>query len=243
MNQQYFEAALLEIMRAEIYSYTFNCELFINKIICLRATENYEKALFEYETKCPTQYRLNAELVFQISLIEYKLQNFDNALLKSKSALSNGLDVQTQSKILLLTGLIYANKCEWDSAKINYESILQSDRYKKIAESNYALSEKALQFKNKKPGIASAISVIPGAGYAYTDHLQTAVTALLINGLLAYATYTNFKSANYGMGVLTGIFNLSFYIGNIYGAAKSAKRFNELHKRTIINKLEYNTNF
>jgi hypothetical protein len=64
-----------------------------------------------------------------------------------------------------------------------------------------------------------------------------------VNSLLAYATYTNFKTKNYGMGILTGVFNLSFYIGNIYGGVRSAKRYNENNMKTIINKLEYNTNF
>jgi len=46
---------------------------------------------------------------------------------------------------------------------------------------------------------------------------------------------------NYGMAILTGVFNLSFYIGNIYGATKSAKRYNENQKKTILNKLEFNS--
>jgi TctA family transporter len=50
---------------------------------------------------------------------------------------------------------------------------------------------------------------------------------MLINGLLGYSTYTNFKVKNYGMGILTGLLGISFYIGNIQGSAASAVRYNE----------------
>ncbi len=90
--------------------------------------------------------------------------------------------------------------------------------------------------------IAGVLSIIPGAGYAYTGHTQTAISSLIINGLLTYATYSNFKKENFGMGLLTGVFNLSFYIANIYGSAKSANRFNQQQRKNIISKLEFNTN-
>jgi hypothetical protein len=91
--------------------------------------------------------------------------------------------------------------------------------------------------------LSGLLSIIPGLGYAYTGHNQTAVTAFLVNGLLGYATYTNIKNANYGMGILTGVFNLSFYLGNIYGGIKSAKRYNEQQKELLIKKIEFSTNF
>lgn len=108
---------------------------------------------------------------------------------------------------------------------------------------NKNVSQKALDFKYKSPKLAGLLSLIPGLGYAYTGHKQTALTAFLVNSLIGYATYTNIKNTNYGMGVLTGVFNLSFYLGNIYGGIKSAKRYNEQQKNLLIKKIELNTNF
>ena len=65
------------------------------------------------------------------------------------------------------------------------------------------------------------------------------LSQLFINKIIS----TNIKNANYGMGILTGVFNLSFYLGNIYGGIKSAKRYNEQQKKLLINKIEFNTNF
>ena len=230
-------------MRIEYETNVFDITLFINKIICLKALGEYEKALFEYENKCPSEYKSNSELAFQIALIQYKLQNFDQALQLNSVALEKCNDTFCNPKIILLNGLIYANKFDWQNSMLSYKSLAVYDSYQQISNTNFQIAEKAIRVKNKSPVVAGILSIIPGLGYAYTGHKQTAITALLVNGLIAYATYTNFKNENYGMGILTGVFNLSFYVGNIYGSSKSAKRFNEEQKKSIINRLEFNTNF
>lgn len=126
---------------------------------------------------------------------------------------------------------------------LSYRSLSEYDPYQQVSNVNFQLAEKAIRLKNKSLSLAGTLSIIPGLGYAYTGHKQTAITAFLVNGLITYATFTNFKNENYGMGILTGVFNISFYLGNIYGATKSAKRYNEQQKQSIINKLESNTIF
>lgn len=243
INNQYYQEALLEIMRLEFQTNSFNIDLFINKIICLKALGEYEKALFEYETKCPTAYKLDTELVYQIALIQFKLQNYQEALQKNTLALASSNDQFSKAKIILLNGLLYANQHEWQKAKLSYQSLAMFDSHKQVSAANLLLSEKAMQLKDKSPFLAGMFSIIPGAGYAYTGHKQTALSAFLVNGLLTYATYSSIHKKNYGMALLTGVFNISFYVGNIYGASKSAKRFNEQQRKSIINKLAFNSNF
>ena len=86
------------------------------------------------------------------------------------------------------------------------------------------------------------MSIIPGAGYYYTGYKQTALSSLLLNGLLAYATTSNIKNKNTGMAILTGVFNLSFYISNIQGAFRSAKKYNLNQENLIKQKLNNNLN-
>jgi putative component of membrane protein insertase Oxa1/YidC/SpoIIIJ protein YidD len=243
INNQFYQEALLEIMRIEFKYNQFAIDLFINKIICLKALGEYEKALFEYENKCPIQFKSNSELAFQIALIQYKLQNFDLALKSNLIAFESCKEPSFKPKIILLNGLLYANKYDWKNASLSYKSLSVYDSYKQLSIINSKLSEKGIQLKNKSPTLAATLSILPGLGYAYTGHKQTAISAFFVNSLLSYATYTNIKNENYGMGILTGVFNLSFYAGNIYGANKSAKRFNEQRKRNIINKLEFNSHF
>ena len=64
----------------------------------------------------------------------------------------------------------------------------------------------------------------------------------IANSLLMYATYTSIKSENYGVAGIMGFFSLSFYIGNITGAARSAKRYNEKTRNNIIQEIEKRNN-
>jgi len=242
INTGYYREALLEIMRIEFQSSSFNIELFINKIICLKALEEYEKAIFDYETKCPPEHQQNPELLYQLSVIQYRLKNYQQSLYYDSLAINSCNDCFFKPKLISLQGLIHAQKYDWQNSRSAFASLQNYEGYKGLSQANTAILEREKQFKIKNPTLAGVMSIVPGAGYAYAGHRQTAISALLVNGLLAYATYSSIRNENYGMGILTGIFNLTFYIGNIQGAVKSAQRFNTNQKQDIINKLEYNTN-
>ena len=122
---------------------------------------------------------------------------------------------------------------DWVMAKSSFlkmNDINQSKKYLKIIE-----SKDLMQFKN--PKTALFLSLVPGAGYYYTGYKQTALSSFLLNGLLAYATVSNIKNDNAGMAILTGIFSLSFYISNIQGAFKSAKKYNSNQENLLKQKL------
>jgi len=241
MNNQYFQEALLEIMRLETQITSFNVELFINKIICLKALGNYEIALFDYENKCPEEHKTNIDLLYQIALIQYKLENFDQAINLNLISLKASSDTFLRPKILMLSGLLYAKNNDWTNSIESYRLLSEIKSYNHVSSANLRIAESAYELKNRSPVIAGVMSIVPGAGYAYTGHSQTAIAALLVNGLLAYATYTSFKNENYGLGILTGVFNLSFYIGNSLGSVKSANRFNVRQRKSIIDNLEFNS--
>ena len=63
------------------------------------------------------------------------------------------------------------------------------------------------------------------------------MAALLISAMLSYATYTSFSSGNTGVGIIVGLLDLSFYVGNIVGAGSSANRYNETMNRNALNDL------
>jgi len=243
INQGYYQEALLEIMRTEFLLDDFDIEIFINKVICLKALEEYENAIFEYETKCPIEYKQNPELLFQLASINYKLENFKQSFELDTMALSHSQNKFETAKLLSMKGLINAHQYKWNDSREDFGLLSDFPSHSTIAQSSISILNETDRFKYKSPTFAGIISVIPGVGYAYSGHKQTAISAFLINGLLTYATYTSFKSENYGVGILTGIFNLSFYIGNIQGASKSATRYNNNLKKQIIDRLESINNF
>ena len=243
INNQFYQLAFLEILKYEKTENLFNIGLFANELICLFAMGEYEKVLFEYDYKCPDNYKFNDELVYQISMAHYKLGNFDLAINNFLNITSLDTNFIITPRQKLLNGLLYANLYKWEDAKDIYKNLSTDFPQNKLFNVNYETINNFKILKEKNPTLSGIISIIPGAGYFYTGHKQTAVSAFVINSLLAYATYTNIKSKNYGMAILTGIFNLSFYIGNIQGSIKSAKRFNLQKKKSLINKLEFNSNF
>ena len=125
---------------------------------------------------------------------------------------------------------------EYDNAVRSFEQAAQYNP--STYERNIALLDQLSKQKKKNSTIAKYLSIIPGLGYLYSGHKGSALTSLLVNGALGYATYTSIKSQNYGLAGLCGLFTVSFYIGNINGASRSATRYNEAKKRNIIKQLE-----
>jgi tetratricopeptide (TPR) repeat protein len=78
---------------------------------------------------------------------------------------------------------------------------------------------------------AGLLAIVPGLGYAYSGHYQTALASALINGLLIWATVDAFRDEDHAEGAITSVFALGFYLGNISGSMSSAKRYNDYRHR------------
>jgi len=82
----------------------------------------------------------------------------------------------------------------------------------------------------KSPGVAAALAVVPGVGYAYAEHYGTAFASLIVNGLLGWAAVDAFRDGNDGAGGFYSLLAAGFYLGNITGSAQSADRYNAYQK-------------
>jgi len=92
------------------------------------------------------------------------------------------------------------------------------------------LSALALEGENlsrRSPGLAAALSIVPGLGYVYAGHVKTGIASLLVNGVLFGATYQAFKNDNDVLGVFMGVFAVSWYTSSIIGSGRAAIRYNE----------------
>jgi putative component of membrane protein insertase Oxa1/YidC/SpoIIIJ protein YidD len=241
INNTYYAQALLEIKRYE-FNRPFNKEVFTNELVCLKALSEYEKAIYAYETKCPEQFKTDTEILYQLATVYYKIENYNKALQYISIGLKSTSNGHQIARLYALQGLLYASQYEWGSAKTSFASLKTLPYRADVTQSNLRLIEKAQNIKFKKPAVASLLSVLPGAGYAYVGHNQTAISSFMLNGVFAYATYSSIKKRNYGLATLTGLFSVSFYIANIYGAGQSAKRHNEQMRKNVTNNLLYNIN-
>jgi len=96
------------------------------------------------------------------------------------------------------------------------------------------------RYKNlpqKSEALAAILSaVIPGTGYLYAGRYGDGITAFLINGLWIAGAVTGIQAEYYAVsGVLVGV-GLPFYLGNIYGSANAAKKWNLKVKRDLFDR-------
>ena len=236
INHKLYEMALLEINR-ELYFYkSTNPLLFKNMLLCYEALEREEDGIYEYEMNFPDSIQSYFPVAIKAAKLYYNIDNYDMTL----SSLNKSLNLKKEDlyqKYMFQT-LIECKQMNYNSAvsiidKIQKEFPEQTECCLKNRQIINSLSNIPL----KRPVVAKALSIIPGMGYVYTKQYQTAITSLLINSVLAYATYSCIKRDNYGMAALSGIFSLTFYLGNILGAGKSANRYNKHIISTHMQKL------
>jgi hypothetical protein len=99
------------------------------------------------------------------------------------------------------------------------------------------LTDKAVKIKFKSPFIAAGFSaIIPGTGKFYTKNWADGVFAMLFVGGNAWQAYRGFHEHGLksGYGWAFASLSASFYIGNVFGAVKAARRYNK-NKRNEIN--------
>lgn len=158
-----------------------------------------------------------------ISAVESFITN-DNALSPNDKAVS-------QSCVLLLNGKyteagIFANK----SAEANLP----------LPTSLVSITRKAEQVKYKSPFISAGLSaILPGTGKFYTKNWSDGIISMIFVASNAWQAYRGFheKGTKSVYGWTFASLSASFYIGNIFGSAKAARRYNIVKKNEIDNQI------
>ena len=69
-------------------------------------------------------------------------------------------------------------------------------------------------------------ALLPGAGYLYIGQAQSAFTSLLLNALFIAATYEFAKHGQTAAAIISGGFELGWYVGGIIGGGLAAEQYN-----------------
>ena len=241
INKEEYQSAMIEIERKLFFDkQCLNPTFYVNKLVCYRGLGDYEKGIFEYEVEFP-KFTKNVDAVnMQVALLYYLTSNNQNALSVLDRILTKGVTTESQKKAHILKAIIYLNERNIQEGESMFREVSSWGVNKELYESNLNILRNIKEQKKKSPSLARILSIIPGGGYLYTNHKGSALTAFVINSLLGYATYTSVKSKNYGVAGVCGFLGLSFYIGNINGAGRSAVRYNERRYNECIRKLESN---
>ena len=233
INNQDYNSALLEIRRKEFFS-AANEKYAAKKLICYRALNEFEKGIYEYEVLMPDSLAKTAPVVCEAAKLYYSSGDYN----KTISVVDKGLEEELvfDDRVDVLKATSYAQLGDYNNSifYFNKSTNLGDDVRKRSIE----IVEQLKNIKYKKPALAKWLSIIPGAGYLYAGHKGSALTSFIVNGLLMYATYSSIKNENYGVAGILGVVSLSFYIGNINGAGRSAIRYNDKMRRRCLDELE-----
>jgi len=218
--------------------YDFACEEY-EKIVFLAPNNNF------YKLKLIKSYRLSKNYSIALDKIKYffkdSLLNLSNQIAEEYVKLllitnknSIAFNFLEQNKTInpikkqnyQLSSLLLQKK--WTDA-YNYTLENSKFNYNEINKNLHKLVLKTKEIRYKKPFVAAVFSsIVPGAGKLYTKHWKDAVIAFLFVGVNSWQAYRGFdkKGIASGYGWVFGSFAAGFYIGNIYGSYKSAKKYN-----------------
>jgi len=96
----------------------------------------------------------------------------------------------------------------------------------------------------KSPSLAGTLSaVLPGSGHVYAQHYKDGAMAFIVNALFIAGTAVAINDENYALAAIVGGVGLPFYVGNIYGAANAARKWNLSVKRDALEDLSITLQF
>jgi tetratricopeptide (TPR) repeat protein len=133
-------------------------------------------------------------------------------------------------RALLETALIDFDRKDLPGSRQELErflAIYPQDQRAEKARDAITLLDRDQQLPRKSPVVAGLLSaVVPGAGHIYAGHYGDGVTSFFLNGLFIAGTVVAIRQENYAVAGAVGVVGLPFYIGNIYGAANAATKWN-----------------
>lgn len=232
INEQLHEYALYELLKLEFNTGVLSEEMFINRMISYEALGEFENAIFDRRVNYARYF--SNPLSYHMARIYYAVSNTEYLEELNITDIDDGF---YQSKILAIK-LASTLKSEGLDVTIREVATLN------IQEKNISFLDQFIKKSNdvkyKSRNLAGILSIVPGLGYIYAGHKRTGFTSLLVNSALAYTAIESFKNNNIGVGIISSLFGISFYVGNLSGSKKSADRYNDKINRDLLRSLENN---
>lgn len=228
INLGQYSGALLEINRLRYRhpkSIQDKVSLFASELKCYEGMEQFSEGIRLYESVFPLVAKSNYNTTYMAAHLYDLIGDTNHAisLFETSSSLFTGTESFSPFGEL---AILYTKQARIDDAKVAFQKKLDFDGNIDCYNSSLSVLTDMEQSRSKNPAIAMCLSIVPGLGYLYTRHPKSALTSIIVNSALAYASYTSFHSENYGVGIIFSALTLSFYLGNIAGSKTSAIRYN-----------------
>lgn len=243
INQHSYTSALLEIERLLCKDSALRQlpALYLNKMRCFEGLQQYSEGLLFYEQRMPSAFKADYKIMYTAAHLYDLTGNNDRAidLYRQAAGVRDCDEAHPYGELAVL----YARKAQFDEAREALGKKYAIDSSSTSLASSLAAIERMEHADYKSPTAAMMLAIVPGAGYLYLGQPRNAIVSLLVNGVLAYAVYTSFRTENYGLGIIVAAFSVSFYGGNIAGSGSSARRLNENIKRDAVKELRRHNPF
>lgn len=205
--------------------------------------EEYESSLqafFSLRENFPESQYVPKSLYYE-GLSYWKLKRYEDAETSFISLANSYPGSEIAPSALVASSLVFLEEGDSISCLHGLEKVVSQypeDTRSENAEKAIQLLEQHRTLPQKSQALAAVMSaVIPGSGYIYAEHYGDGITAFLINTLFIAGTITALHQENYAVAAIVGGIGLPFYLGNIYGSANAANKWNVSMKNEVRNKI------
>ena len=171
-----------------------------------------------------------AEATYHEGICNAKLNRLDKAAAAFEAAATTETALEIAPRARLGRALVEFDRGDLGETRNDLQRFIAdfpADPRAGKVETTLSLLPQDGELPRKSPLTAGILSaIVPGSGHMYAGHSGDGATALLLNGLFIAGTAVAIQQENYAVAGVVGIIGLPFYIGNIYGAANAATKWN-----------------
>ena len=182
--------------------------------------------VLEWRNTAQLDSRRSTEASLLVGHALFRLTTYYRALAELEPLTRSDSGMQSANQARYLAGLSLVRLDRGPEAVPLFLAVEESSPYWSKARGYAQALESNRPVPRKSPVLGGTLAVVPGLGYAYAEHFGTALAALVVNGLLWWATLDAFDDGHEAAGATYSIFAVGFYLGNIVGTVQSVDRYN-----------------
>lgn len=211
-----------------------------NDTIKLQLMQIYRKAnRFDFGIERSKTFYPELNLMPQAQALEFsKLLLQNEAINEAENFWQINSSLEKNDKIVFQATAL-ALQSKWQNS-LDLLNQLENQQIPVVQEYQSVLHE-AVSIKLKKPFVAASLStIVPGLGKIYSKDWKDGLVAFLFVGSTAWQAYRGFneKGTDSPYGWIFAAVGTGFYIGNIFGSARSARQYNHRIKHQTQDKIE-----
>ncbi|OIP40748.1 hypothetical protein AUJ95_04190 [Candidatus Desantisbacteria bacterium CG2_30_40_21] len=204
--------------------------------LCYQKSRQWNTALTYFEELKQKLHGRTDAIVFEIGRTNYLKGDYPQAI-KIFQRLTVSRKLGDESQYML--GWCYLKQMDWGKAEIAFDQIKSETSVYTFSQELAEFAKNGAKLPHKSPLTAGIMSLLfPGAGQAYLHRFGDGTFSMLLTLGTTWLGYHYYHEGYKNTGsILTGL-GITFYGGNIYGAAASAKLINASSRANYLEQID-----